>query len=133
MFVSEIKEFHASAFSKTIYIIPSNELIMLTYLLIRTKHGKNRIAHDKLKKHNEFLEVHEVFGRYDLVCLVETDDLKTLKTFIHNKIWIIEDLESVEPLIISTLDEPAKAVEEPIDEVTDIIEETDEDGQFLPP
>ena len=115
---------------------------MLTYLLIRTKHGKSRIAYDKLLKHKEFIELHELFGRWDIIGLVESKDLTELRLFLQNKIWIIEDLEKAETLIVSGIASSAGAAissaaaqpvlsgTAPSDEDDD---EIDEDGQFLPP
>ena len=111
-------------------------VLMLTYLLIRTKHGKNMIACDKLSKPREFIDLNEVYGRYDIVGLVESKDLNELRTFIQNKVWIIEDIEKVETLIVSNLkeeepheeDEPVSEEEKEVNDTP----ETDDDGQYLP-
>ena len=73
----------------------------MIYFLIRTKHGKSRLVLDCLLKHEQITDIHEVYGRYDIICKVETETKQELREFIQNKLWITQDIERSEPLIIS--------------------------------
>jgi len=46
----------------------------LVYLLIRAEHGKEGIVKAAMSKFSEIIEIHEVFGRYDIIAKVETED-----------------------------------------------------------
>lgn len=73
----------------------------LVYLLIRAEHGKDGLVKAALSKFDEIIEIHEVFGRYDIIVKVETENTKKFRRFINNKIRIIEGIKSTEPLFVS--------------------------------
>lgn len=73
----------------------------LVYLLIRAEHGKEGLVKAALSNYSEIREIHEVFGRYDIMARVETEDTATFRKFINNKIRIIEGIKSTEPLFVS--------------------------------
>lgn len=75
----------------------------LVYLLIRAEHGKIGIVKAQLEKFQEITELHEVFGRYDIIAKVETFNNKDFRKFIQNKIRVQEGIKSIEP-IFSTED-----------------------------
>ena len=70
----------------------------LVYLLLRAEHGKIGIVKNALTKYEEMKEIHEVFGRYDIIAKVETQNSKDFKRFIQNKIRIMEGIKSIEPV-----------------------------------
>ena len=74
-------------------------------MLINTRQGKLKIVSAKLRELDEIKEVHEVYGRFDLVAEIETKDRNELKSFIQNKIQIIESIKSTETLLVNDLDE----------------------------
>ena len=81
-------------------------------MLINTKHGKLRIASAKLKDFDEVKEVHEVYGRFDIVAEVEVKNRAELKSFIQNKVQITEGIRSTEILLVNDLDVFGEEVEE---------------------
>lgn len=87
------------------------------YLLLHTKHGKNRLVYTSLKKHEEIIEIHELFGRYDLLVKTEAETLDDLKKFIQNKIWLTEGIGRAETLITA---DSEKCEEEPLVDDDDI-------------
>ena len=73
----------------------------LVYLLIRAEHGKEGIVKASLSKYDEIKEIHEIFGRYDILAKVQTEDIVIFRKFIKNKLRIIEGVKSTEPLFVS--------------------------------
>ena len=82
------------------------------YMLINTRQGKLRIASSKLAEFEEVKEVHEVYGRVDLVAVVETNKRHELKAFIQNKIQIIEGIKNTEVLLVNDIEEDEEEPEE---------------------
>ena len=75
------------------------------YALINTVHGKMRLASAKLSGFKEIVEVHEVYGRFDIIAEVETRTRADLKSFIQNKLQITEGIRSTEILLVSDLED----------------------------
>ena len=73
----------------------------LVYLLIRAEHGKEGLVKAALSKYDEIKEIHEIFGRYDIIAKVQTEDIVIFRKFIKNKLRIIEGVKSTEPLFVS--------------------------------
>ncbi|MEK6916472.1 MAG: Lrp/AsnC ligand binding domain-containing protein [Nanoarchaeota archaeon] len=73
----------------------------IVYLLIRAEHGKIGIVRAQLSKHAEITEIYEVFGRYDIIAKVVTDNHKEFKRFVQNKIRIQEGIKSTEPIFVA--------------------------------
>ena len=73
----------------------------LVYLLIRAEHGKEGLVKTALSKYDEIKEIHEIFGRYDIIAKVQTEDIVKFRKFIKNKLRIIEGIKSTEPLFVS--------------------------------
>ena len=78
----------------------------IVYLLIRASHGKEGIVRSALSKFMEISEIHEVFGRYDILAKIETEDTKEFSRFIKNKIRITEGIKSVEAVFVSETEHP---------------------------
>lgn len=81
-------------------------------MLINTRQGKLRIASSKLAEFEEVKEVHEVYGRFDLIAEVETKNRAELKMFIQNKIQITEGIKNTEVLLVNDLEEDEKNQED---------------------
>jgi len=81
------------------------------YMLINTRQGKMRIASSKLKEFKEVIEIHEVYGRFDIVAEVETKNNTELKAFIQNKVQIIEGIRNTEVLLVSDIEEESEEEE----------------------
>ncbi len=75
--------------------------MVLAYLLMRAEHGKIGIVKAQLEKFDELIDVHEVFGRYDIIARVEADSMKDFRKFIQNKIRVQEGIKSVEPIFVA--------------------------------
>ncbi|AJF61501.1 TPA: Lrp/AsnC family transcriptional regulator [Candidatus Woesearchaeota archaeon] len=73
----------------------------IVYLLIRAEHGKIGIVKAQLAKHEEISEIHEVFGRYDIVAKVLAENYGEFKRFIQNKIRVQEGIKSIEPIFVA--------------------------------
>ena len=73
----------------------------LVYLLIRAEHGKEGLVKATLSKYDEIKEIYEIFGRYDILAKVQTEDIVLFRRFIKNKLRIIEGIKSTEPLFVS--------------------------------
>ncbi len=75
----------------------------VAYVLIKCSHGKLKIVSASLKKFDEVDEVHEVYGRFDIVAKVICSDRAELKSFMQNKLQILEGVSSTETLIVNDL------------------------------
>lgn len=73
-------------------------------MLINTRQGKLKIVEAKLREYQEVKEVHEVYGRFDLIAEIETENRAELKSFIQNKIQIIESIRSTETLLVNDIE-----------------------------
>ncbi|NQU98377.1 Lrp/AsnC ligand binding domain-containing protein [Candidatus Woesearchaeota archaeon] len=71
-----------------------------SYILIKTIHGKLKIVSSKLKTYEEAEEVHEIYGRYDIIAKIVVESRDELKKFIQNKILILEGISSTESLVV---------------------------------
>lgn len=77
----------------------------VAYLLIKCSQGKLKIASSRLRKYEEVDEIHEVFGRYDIIAKIICENRSELQSFIQNKLQITEGVATSETLIVSDLDQ----------------------------
>ncbi len=84
-----------------LYNIKLKAFMTLVYLLIRAEHGKIGIVKAQLLKFSEIVEIHEVFGRYDIIAKVETEDSKGFRRFIQNRLRVQEGIKSIEPVFVA--------------------------------
>ena len=75
--------------------------MVMVYLLVRAEHGKLGIVKRALSKYSEIAEIHEVFGRYDIIAKIIANDTKSFRKFIQNKIRIQEGIKSIEPVFVA--------------------------------
>ena len=68
-------------------------------VLIRLSAGKEKSALAKIKDTKGVLHVSGVYGRWDLVCDIEADDLSTMTNVVINKIRQIPGVTSTETLV----------------------------------
>ena len=73
--------------------------MQLAYLGMKSKMGKLKLVSAAIDDLDEVVEFHEVYGRFDIIALVEVEDLKDLKSFIQNKVMIISGLSYCETFI----------------------------------
>lgn len=76
----------------------------VAYILIECGHGKLKIASNTLKKYDEITELHEVFGRFDIIAKVVCEDKAEMKAFVQNKLQIAEGIRDTETLIVNDLE-----------------------------
>lgn len=74
--------------------------MQLAYIALKAKIGKLKLVTAALNSLEEVAEFHEVYGRFDIIALVEVEDLQELKSFIQNKIMIISGLSGCETLVV---------------------------------
>ena len=68
-------------------------------VLLRLSAGKEKTALGKIKDTKGVLHVSGVYGRWDLVCDIEADDLSTMTNVVINKIRQIQGVTSTETLV----------------------------------
>ncbi|OGR82130.1 MAG: hypothetical protein A2901_07705 [Elusimicrobia bacterium RIFCSPLOWO2_01_FULL_54_10] len=68
-------------------------------VLVRLSSGKEKSALAKIKDTKGVLHVSGVYGRWDLVCDIEADDLSTMTNVVVNKIRQIPGVTSTETLV----------------------------------
>ena len=73
----------------------------LVYILLRAEHGKIGLVKAALSKHEEIKDIHEVFGRYDIIVKLETRSPEEFKRFVRNKLRVMEGIKSIEPLFVA--------------------------------
>ncbi|MBD3209103.1 Lrp/AsnC ligand binding domain-containing protein [Candidatus Woesearchaeota archaeon] len=76
----------------------------VAYILIECRHGKLKITSAALNKYEEIEELHEIYGRYDLIAKMVCTDRAELKGFIQNKLQITEGIKTTETLIVNDLE-----------------------------
>ncbi len=77
----------------------------VAYLLINCRQGKLKIVSSALKKHEEVDEVHELYGRFDIIAKVICENRSEMKGYIQNKLQITEGIKASETLIVNDLAE----------------------------
>ena len=77
----------------------------VVYLLVRANHGKEGLVKASLSKLEEVEHIDEVFGRYDIIAVVQTKNTALFSKLMKNKIRIIEHIKSVEALFVAEQDD----------------------------
>ncbi len=60
------------------------------FVLISTAPGKEHEVYNELKKIPEIIELHPLFGEFDLIAKLETKDFNELGTIVVEKIRMID-------------------------------------------
>lgn len=79
--------------------------MILAYMLISTRQGKLKLVSSTLRTLAPVRELHEVYGRFDIIVKVEFGDYERLKEFIQNKIQIVEGITKTETLLVNDLED----------------------------
>jgi len=85
-------------------------------MLINVKHGKLKLVFAALSKISEIVEIHEVYGRFDIVARVEVESKEELKKFIQNKLQITEGIHRTETLMLYSAEPEEELSEEEPDD-----------------
>lgn len=70
------------------------------FVFVRTRAGKTSSVAEQLEKLSGCKLACMVTGRYDIVMLIEADDLKKLAETILSKIHVVDGVESTETAIV---------------------------------
>jgi len=73
------------------------------YCLVRAKTDRIREAYGKIIVLAEVKEVVPVYGEYDLIVKVETDDFRSLDRFVYNSLREIPEVETTTTMVVSGL------------------------------
>jgi DNA-binding Lrp family transcriptional regulator len=77
---------------------------MITGLvLVKLKAGKEAEALEKIKQVEGVAHVSAVFGRWDLVLDMESEDLQTLSNTVVHQIRTIDGVETTETLVTTAM------------------------------
>lgn len=76
----------------------------LVYMLIVAKFGKARLVANQLLKYDIIKEIHEVYGRFDILIKIQDKSLEDVERFIQNHIRTIENIDKAESLVASNND-----------------------------
>jgi DNA-binding Lrp family transcriptional regulator len=72
--------------------------MVVSYILINTLPGMEHQVYDELKKNSNVIEVHPLFGEYDLLVRIDIDNLDELGEIVIEKIRKIEGVEDTKTL-----------------------------------
>ena len=72
------------------------------YVLIKAEKGQEPTAVTELGNKQELLSVDRVFGQYDIVALIEADDLDGLIRIVGNDIATADHVMRTETLVITS-------------------------------
>ena len=75
----------------------------VAYILLNCRQGKFKLVASALRKFEEVDELHEVYGRFDIVVKVICESKQEFKAFVQNKLQITEGIRSAETLIVNDL------------------------------
>ncbi len=72
----------------------------ILYVLIKVSHGKLKVVSSKLRSYEEIIEVHEIYGRYDIIAKVVLENEGEMRKFMQNKLLITEGMIGTETLVV---------------------------------
>mgnify|MGYP001615314794 FL=1 len=72
-------------------------------VLIRLSAGREKSALAKIKVTKGVSHVSAVYGRWDLICDIESDDLQTMTNVVVNKLRAIPGVSSTETLVTTAI------------------------------
>ncbi len=70
-------------------------------LLIGTETGSERNVYSELRKYDEIEFVHELFGSWDIIAKIQTEDVQRMDEFVSDIVRNISGVNSSATLIIS--------------------------------
>ena len=76
-------------------------MAVLAYVMFKVSSGTEREVCQKLVEFDEVLQADIVFGEYDVVAKIETQDLSTLEEFVSEKIRNVPNVLVTSTMIIS--------------------------------
>jgi DNA-binding Lrp family transcriptional regulator len=76
-------------------------MAVLAYVLFKVGSGTEREVCQKLIGFDEVLHADIIFGEYDVVAKIETQDLSTLEDFVSDKIRAVPNVLVTSTMIVS--------------------------------
>ena len=76
-------------------------MAILAYVLFKVTSGAEREVCQKLIEFNEVMQADIVFGEYDVIARMATDDLDKLENFVSQKVRIVPNVLVTSTMIIS--------------------------------
>ncbi|MBT4540039.1 Lrp/AsnC ligand binding domain-containing protein [Candidatus Woesearchaeota archaeon] len=101
--------------------------MVTVFMLIHVKPNKLKIVSNTLSKLEDVKEIHEIYGRFDIVAKVEVASNEELQSFFQNKISIIEGIRTTETLIALDNDNLNKTNNVDVNELLEESNDTDND------
>ncbi|NOZ80390.1 MAG: Lrp/AsnC family transcriptional regulator [DPANN group archaeon] len=74
---------------------------MLAYVMISLKNPKEDVIMDKLLEHEEVKEAHIVFGEWDLMAKIESENPESLATFVMENVRNLSEVKLSSTLIVA--------------------------------
>ncbi|OGR24200.1 MAG: hypothetical protein A2139_08685 [Desulfobacca sp. RBG_16_60_12] len=72
---------------------------MKVYVLVVTDPGKTRHVVEEIRKIPNIVEMHEVMGPYDIVAVIEVDNLQDIPSILGERIRAIAGIQSTTSLV----------------------------------
>jgi DNA-binding Lrp family transcriptional regulator len=69
------------------------------YVLITTRPAKEMTVYDQLRKCREVCEVHPLFGEYDIIAKIDTENTNEVGVIVTDKIRQIEGIKDTKTLL----------------------------------
>ncbi len=78
-------------------------MVAVVYMLIITRYGKKKNVSNHLLKFDEIENLHELYGRWDIIAKIKAKDMAALEGFIQKNIRTMPDIHGTETLVISDI------------------------------
>ncbi len=72
--------------------------MVLAFVLVVIKAGKDKEVLKKLRSYREVEEAHHIYGQYDIIIKTKTEDLQSLDRFI-NKLRKLKNIKATSTMI----------------------------------
>jgi DNA-binding Lrp family transcriptional regulator len=70
----------------------------ISFVLISAAPAKEHGVYNKLSKVSEIIELHPLFGEYDLIAKIQAENFEDIGDIVLNKIRTIEDIKDTKTL-----------------------------------
>jgi DNA-binding Lrp family transcriptional regulator len=76
-------------------------MAVLAYILFKVNSGTERDVCQKLVEFDEIIQADIIFGEYDVLAKIQTQDLGELESFVSEKVRNVQDVLVTSTMIIS--------------------------------
>jgi len=73
--------------------------MVVGFVLVKAAPGQKHEVYNRLSKISEIVELHPLFGEYDLITKINTENFKKLGEMVANKIRSVKDVIDTKTLI----------------------------------